>query len=128
MRLNGLPHIRPPTPPPEIHLGKWRDSIARLRAADFKIIAPTHFGLYDKTKHLNTLAQNIDTIENWTAREMAHAPTPEQFRQRFRLLLDDLARANGCDPADVAGYGDAAGADMSADGVYRYWKKFRAEG
>lgn len=127
VRLKPLAHVRPPTPPPEIDFGKWRASIARLRAARFEFIAPTHFGIYpDAPRHWDALARAIDAIETWTAVEMTHAPTREQFRAAFGRLLDELARADGYSPADVARYGDAAGADMSADGVYRYWTQLRA--
>jgi glyoxylase-like metal-dependent hydrolase (beta-lactamase superfamily II) len=127
VRVGGLGHVRPPTPPPEIHFEKWRASIARLRAAKPSRIAPTHFGVYaDVPWHLDALERGLDAIENWTAQEMAGAPTPELFRAHYAALLAQLARADGYDAAQAAAYGDAAGSDMSADGVYRYWKKFRA--
>jgi len=127
VRVGGLGHVRPPTPPPEIHFGKWRASVERLRQADFQILAPTHFGLYaDKTRHLDALARTLDAIENWAEQEMRAAPTPEQFRARFADLIKELARADGYSVSELGAYNVAAGAAMSADGVYRYWKKFRA--
>ncbi|MBI4674716.1 MAG: MBL fold metallo-hydrolase [Chloroflexi bacterium] len=127
VRVGGLTHVRPPTPPPEIHFEKWRASIARLRQAAFQIIAPTHFGLHaDKTRHLDALASNLGAIENWMVQEMRDPPTPEVFRAHFAALMAELARADGYSLSEVSVYGDAAGTDMSADGVYRYWKKFRA--
>jgi glyoxylase-like metal-dependent hydrolase (beta-lactamase superfamily II) len=47
IRLPGPPFLRLPTPPPEFHIESWRQSIAKLKAADFSFIAPTHFGIYD---------------------------------------------------------------------------------
>lgn len=127
VRVEGLAHVRPPTPPPEIHFEKWRASIARLRAAKPNLIAPTHFGVYANVpQHLDALERGLDAIEKWTAQEMSAAPTPELFRVHYARLLAQLALADGYTAAQVAAYGDAAGSDMSADGVYRYWKKFRA--
>jgi glyoxylase-like metal-dependent hydrolase (beta-lactamase superfamily II) len=127
VRVGGLNHVRPPTPPPELDLEKWRASIQRLRDAKFRFIAPTHFGMYDdKDAHLDMLVRTLDKLEAWLVREMEHAPTQEQFRADFAALLEQLSRAEGYTRAQVAAYGDAAGSDMSADGVYRYWKKFRA--
>lgn len=125
VRVGGIKHVRPPTPPPELHFEKWRASLARLRAVDFKYIAPTHFGMYDdKDAHLDTLERNLDAMQSWLDIEMQTAPSPEAFRNDFAALLDALARADGYSHTQVASYGDAAGSDMSADGVYRYWKKY----
>ncbi len=127
VRVGGINHVRPPTPPPEFNLEKWRAGIQRLRETSFQYIAPTHFGIHaDKDAHLDMLERNLDAIDKWLAHEMQYAPTQEIFRADFGVLLDDLARADGYAPEQVEAFGDAAGSDMSADGVYRYWKKHRA--
>jgi glyoxylase-like metal-dependent hydrolase (beta-lactamase superfamily II) len=126
VRVSGLRHVRPPTPPPEVHFDLWRASIKRLRATNAKNIAPTHFGIYpDMSWQLDALERSLDAIEAWTAREMQADPSPELFRVHFARFLDAQARADGYDPAQAALYGDAAGADMTADGVYRFWKKYK---
>lgn len=127
VRIRGSAHIRPPTPPPEIHLGKWRASIARLRAENLKWIAPTHFGLADDARwHLDKLEHTLDHIEEWTAQSMSAAPTHQEFRAQYVALLNELARADEHDAARLLTYDDAAGGGALADGVYRYWQKFRA--
>lgn len=127
VRLAGIRHIRLPTPPPEVHFEKWRASLERLRRADFKFIAPGHFGLYaDKDWHLAQVARAIDQTEAWTTREMASDPAPEVFRARFADLQRQLVHADGLDNSVFDHYELTAGTGMSADGVYRYWKKFRA--
>jgi glyoxylase-like metal-dependent hydrolase (beta-lactamase superfamily II) len=126
VRVNGRTHIRPPTPPPEIHFEKWRASIQRLREAGVKRMAPTHFGLYDDAQwHLDKLERTLDHIQEWTANEMAAAPTQEQFREKYVVLLNDLAAADGYDTLQIEQYNNAAGGGALADGVYRYWKKYR---
>ncbi len=127
VRVGGLKHTRLPTPPPEFHLEKWRASVARLRAANFKFIAPAHFGLYDDpATQLDQLARNLDALETWLQAEMPNAPTTETFRADFAALFETLARADGYTRAQTAVFEAAAGSAMSADGVYRYWKKYRA--
>ena len=44
VRFPGLPHVRVPTPPPEIDLPAWRRSLARLRELHPDRLLPTHFG------------------------------------------------------------------------------------
>ncbi len=127
VRIHGFGHVRPPTPPPEVNFEKWRASIERMRGTHSKWIAPTHFGLYENAgAHLDTLERSLDAIETWTAQEMAHAPTPELFRAHYAQLLDALARADGEDANAAARYADAASPSITADGVYRWWKKYRA--
>lgn len=127
VRVNRGTHIRPPTPPPEIHLGKWRASVERLRQEKLQIIAPTHFGMYeDAAWHLEKMARTLDAIEAWTARAMTAAPTQKEFRQSYRAFLNELARADGAAAKELLQYDDAAGGDALADGVYRYWQKDRA--
>lgn len=126
VRVSRLKHVRLPTPPPEIHLGKWRMSIQRLRDANAKFIAPTHYGIYDDVPwHLDALERALDDMEGWAGTEMQTAPTQEQFRTNFAAFLDARARADGYDPLHATAFGDAAGAVMTADGLYRYWKKYR---
>lgn len=128
VRVNGLAHVRAPTPPPEIHFEKWRTSIARLRAHQLSWIAPTHFGMYaDVSWHLDQLERFLDDMDAWLPQAMAQEPTPELFRAHFAAFLDERARADGYDAKQAAAYGEAAGSNMSADGVYRYWKKYRVQ-
>ena len=127
VRVGGLKHVRPPTPPPEFHFEKWQRSIQRLRAENFRYIAPTHFGMYDdKDAHLDALTRNLDAIRAWLETEMQNAPTQETFRADYAALMDSLANADRYTRETVDAYSDAAGSDMSADGVYRYWKKSHA--
>lgn len=127
VRVNGLAHVRAPTPPPEIHFEKWHVSIARLRRLKFKWLAPTHFGMYgDVEWHLDRLERALDEMDAWLKQAMADAPPVELFRTRFAAFLDEQARADGYDSGQAAAYGEAAGSNMSADGVYRYWNKYRA--
>lgn len=127
VRLNGLMHIRPPTPPPEINFDKWRASLARLRSIEIEQLAPTHYGLYpDVAWHLDELEHNINLLQEWTEQELAIDPDAATYRTRFTSFLQDLAESDGYTTAQVQSYNDAAGSGMSADGVYRYWKKSRA--
>ncbi len=127
VRTGGLQHVRLPTPPPEVHFEKWRASVARLRAADFQFIAPTHFGMYAKDAHLDLLERTLDALLQWLETEIKTAPSQEIFRRDFDALLDELARADGYTRAQIRILEAAGGASvMSADGVYRYWQKYRA--
>src|ERR1700690_4335969 len=46
VRIPGYQYLRIPMPPPELHFGKWRESIAIIKKQKFSRIAPTHFGIF----------------------------------------------------------------------------------
>jgi glyoxylase-like metal-dependent hydrolase (beta-lactamase superfamily II) len=47
VRIPGYPYLRAPMPPPELHFGRWRESLVRLRSLKFSRIAPLTWDLED---------------------------------------------------------------------------------
>lgn len=126
VRIPGFPYLRAPMPPPELHFGKWRASIQRLQALKFKRIAPTHFGIYDDAAwHLQSLQRNLDAAENWLEGVMPKNPSIEELREEFTRWMDTQAREEALSADVVESFQLANPLGMSADGLARYWKKFR---
>ena len=127
VRIPGFPYMRAPMPPPELHFGKWRESIARLRALKFKKIAPTHFGIYDDVDwHLSELQKNLDDAERWLEDVMPGNPEIDSLRAQFETWMDEQARAQNLSPDVFQAYTLANPLGMSVDGMTRYWKKSRS--
>lgn len=123
-----FPHryIRLPMPPPEFHLEKWRQSVARLREVSFRRIAPTHFGIFDDPEwHLQALDESLNAVESWLERVMPTDPPIEELRQQFVEWMGEQERALGLAAEVVNTYQIANPPGMSADGLMRYWKKYR---
>lgn len=126
IRLGGLPHLRIPMPPPELHLGKWRESLEKLRAIKFSRIAPTHFGIYnDAAWHLKALEQAIDEAEAWIEHTMPTNLSLEELRKSFIEWSEQLSQDQRLDPLQQQLHEAANPSFMSADGIYRYWHKVR---
>ncbi|MCC6259643.1 MAG: MBL fold metallo-hydrolase [Anaerolineales bacterium] len=126
VRIPGFPYLRAPMPPPELHFGKWRASIQRLQALKFKRIAPTHFGIYDDAAwHLQSLQKNLDAAENWLEGVMPKNPSIEELREEFTRWMETQAREEALSADVVESFQLANPLGMSADGLARYWKKFR---
>jgi glyoxylase-like metal-dependent hydrolase (beta-lactamase superfamily II) len=126
IRLGGIPHLRIPMPPPELHLEKWQESLARLRKIKFTRIAPTHFGIYqDAEWHLNALERTLNETEEWIDRVMPFNPSLDELRKTFIEWTEMLAREQGLDPTQVRLHEAANPSFMSADGIQRYWHKIR---
>jgi glyoxylase-like metal-dependent hydrolase (beta-lactamase superfamily II) len=126
VRLRGRRHLSLPMPPPEFHLEKWVNSIKRLREEHFSFIAPTHFDIYDDPAwHLDALDRALEEAETWLEEIMPTNPPIDELRVRIteweHQRLDSSGLDNGHESAQYA----ANPPFMSADGVHRYWQKYR---
>lgn len=127
VRIPGFQYLRAPMPPPELHFGKWRESLARLRAMKFKRIAPTHFGIYDDVDwHLNSLDETLASMERWLEQVMAREPSIEELRAEFTAYMEEESREKNLSMEVVRAYSLSNPVGMSADGLMRYWRKVRA--
>jgi len=128
VRILGFPYMRIPMPPPELHLEKWRESVKHLRQEKFNRIAPTHFGIFDDPDwQLNELEKNLDAVSRWLDEVMPADPPIEDLRQMFSDWMDAQARESGLSEMVTKVYEVANPVGMSADGLHRYWRKFRQE-
>lgn len=130
VRLLGSTFVRPPTPPPDLSLEDWSDSIARLDALDLETMYLPHFGPAGGVReHLLALRRNLASWGELMVRGMRAGKDDE-------ALARDLAAAS--DPALLAS-SDFAAADlldryelatnylMSAQGYVRYYRKRHPE-
>jgi glyoxylase-like metal-dependent hydrolase (beta-lactamase superfamily II) len=126
VRIPGYAYLRVPMPPPELHFGKWRDSLARLSKQRFTRIAPTHFGIYEDPEwQLREVERGLEMTERWLEEVMPADPPIEALRQRFIEWMNEQGQQEGLSADVVRAYELANPLGMSADGLQRYWKKFR---
>jgi len=127
VRIPGFPYLRVPMPPPELNLERWRESIKKLQKLNFARIAPTHFGIFDNPEwQLNEMLRGLDNASSWLEDVMSDAPSIEELRDMFTDFIENQGRAAGLSQAVIQSYRLANPIGMSADGLYRYWKKFQA--
>ena len=127
VRIPGYPYMRAPMPPPELHFERWLESIAKLRKEKLNHIAPTHFGIYDDVEwHLNELERNLVATRKWLEEIMPAAPSVEELRAKLEAWMDEQSREQNLSEDVVQSYVLANPIGMSADGLMRYWKKFRS--
>jgi glyoxylase-like metal-dependent hydrolase (beta-lactamase superfamily II) len=126
VRIPGYQYLRAPMPPPELHFGKWRESITRLRSLNFSRIAPTHFGIFDDADwQLTELQKNLDETEKWLEEVMPANPPVEELRAKFETWMGQQSRAQNLSDETIHAYNLANPLAMGADGMMRYWKKVR---
>jgi glyoxylase-like metal-dependent hydrolase (beta-lactamase superfamily II) len=126
VRIPGYPYLRAPMPPPELHFGKWHESLARLHELKLRRIAPTHFGIFeDPNWQLNQLEEELTATEKWLEEIMSSNPAVEELREKFSAWMQTQSDAQNLSDDVVSAYALANPLGMSADGLLRYWKKIR---
>jgi glyoxylase-like metal-dependent hydrolase (beta-lactamase superfamily II) len=104
----------PPTPPPDIDLEAWHESIERIAGWRPRRLAITHFGGYeDVDAQLAELSERLDAWAGF-AREQDH----DAFIAGVR---DEIGQ--GSEPDAPAAYEQAAAPDQLFQGLKRYWRK-----
>lgn len=127
VRIPGYVYLRAPMPPPELHFGRWRESIARLKSLKFQRIAPTHFGIFDDAAwQLDEMDKTLAEVEQWLEIVMGNDPSIDELREAFTLWMQEQGQLKNLSEDVVRAYALANPVAMSADGLMRYWKKFRS--
>lgn len=125
IRLMEAQTTRAPTPPPDINLEVWRESIAKLRQLDSRTLHVAHFGAYANTPEhweglLSTMSLDAERVREPLAAGKDFEWISAQFTEQ---LLAELAEQN---PDLPALYEFACPPWMSVQGLMRYWKRKEA--
>ena len=106
--------VIPPTPPPDIDLEAWHESIGRIQSWRPERIATTHFEAYDDVEHhLEELSSRLDDWARW-----AREDDRDAFISDVESYLHDAVEAEL-----VPAYLQAAPPDQLFAGLDRYWRK-----
>jgi glyoxylase-like metal-dependent hydrolase (beta-lactamase superfamily II) len=104
----------PPTPPPDIDVEAWHESIALIRSWRPERLAMTHFGdSEDVSAQLDELDARLD---EWS--ELARAADRDTF---ITTIREQIERDGS--PEQAATYQQAAPAEQLYAGYERYWRK-----
>jgi glyoxylase-like metal-dependent hydrolase (beta-lactamase superfamily II) len=126
IRLNPRRFLSLPMPPPDLNIEKWRASIKYIQKYAPARIVPTHYGVYsDAGWHLQAVLDGLDEVETWIQEKLPGNPTLEELRQQFIEFEQALAQKYNVEKSFVENQQIANPSFMSADGIFRYWNKFR---
>jgi glyoxylase-like metal-dependent hydrolase (beta-lactamase superfamily II) len=107
--------VLPPTPPPDVDVERWLESIEVVAAWGPGALCPTHAGRFDDVeRHLDELRERL----------RAHQQAAGRGRDAFMDLLRS-SLAGACPPGIVARFEQAAMPDHQWLGLERYWRKRR---
>ena len=121
VRLPGQSYVKPPTPPPEIDIEAWKESIEAIRKLAPKVLYPTHFGSYeDVERHLSELEQRLQEWLLFIEESMDEERSREEIIEEFSAMGDEELLQEGGDPEKSERYDLAANYEMLVDGLMRY--------
>jgi len=125
MRARNGPVI-PPTPPPDINLELWYESIEKINKINPKMIYPTHFGGYeDVGSHLNYLAEYLDKLSECVGQLIKEDKNEEEITAGYKEYYQSLFGSTDSDIITFDCYEAADPHWMNLGGLTRYWRKFR---
>jgi len=104
----------PPTPPPDIDVELWHQSIEQIRRWRPERLAMTHFGHSDQAE--DQLAQVDARLDSWST--LARDGGRDEF---VRQVLEEIRRDGR--PEQAASYQQAAPVEQLYAGYERYWRK-----
>jgi glyoxylase-like metal-dependent hydrolase (beta-lactamase superfamily II) len=123
VRLPPTGFIVPPTPPPDIDLEAWSDSVRRIAAWGAGTIFVTHFGPFAPVgAHLTEMVAQLEVTSALAKASLARPGTDEARESWFAdEIRRDLRRRMS--EADAHAYEVAGRFDLSWRGLARYWRK-----
>jgi glyoxylase-like metal-dependent hydrolase (beta-lactamase superfamily II) len=119
VRIAPVDHTLIPTPPPDIDVEAWLDSIAQVESWSPQTIAVTHFGAHEDAAA--TLDAARTELRRWA--EVARAGDETEFERRFHAHLRDHVR----DERVLASMEQASDPRLEYAGLARYWRKLGNE-
>ena len=121
VRLPGQSYVKPPTPPPEIDIEAWKQSIEAIRKLAPETLYPTHFGSYQDTeRHLSELEQRLQEWLLFIEERIDEGLSREDIVEEFSAMGDEELLQEGGSPEKSERYQLAANYEMLVDGLMRY--------
>jgi glyoxylase-like metal-dependent hydrolase (beta-lactamase superfamily II) len=123
VRLRAQGIVLPPTPPPDIDLEAWNDSLSRIESWRAETLFITHFGPHAPVRpHLSELADHLTLARDLVKASLEQEGTDESREAWFADQIRTLLRAR-MSADDARAYEVAGRFDLSWRGLARYWRK-----
>ena len=126
LRFTSQVFTLPPTPPPDVDLEAWRESIAKLRAWKPETVFITHFGAYGGvSEHLDHLERSLADVAAMAKRAIDSDASDEAKYEQFRADVLAYARP-ALTETETAALERVGPLEFNWRGLVRYWRKRQA--
>ena len=125
VRFPSLPHVRVPTPPPEIDLPAWQRSLARLLELRPDRLLPTHFGPIevDTHTHLQEVEEQLAAAAAFVRVRWQEGQATQAIIDAFKPWIAERALADGVDAEVAARFEIIVPSEMCVQGLVRSYQK-----
>jgi len=121
--LPGSAFVLPPTPPPDIDIELWRDSLSAIAGWRPDTLFLTHFGPSESpAQHLAELVDHLDWTAALVRESLARDGDDSDHQAWFAGLVGRRLRERLSDE-EARSYEVAARFDLNWRGLARYWRK-----
>ena len=123
IRIGRSRFVRPPTPPPDIDLEAWVESITRIRAWAPETLFVTHFGPFQPVaEHLDEFEKTLHAMAELARQSLETGNSDDQRFEHFREAFERFIRGQ-ISENEAAAYGRVEDMAFSWQGLARYWRK-----
>jgi glyoxylase-like metal-dependent hydrolase (beta-lactamase superfamily II) len=123
IRIQSGGFIVPPTPPPDIDLELWRESLHRIEEWRPETLFATHFGPHaPAAPHLTEVVANLELTASLVKASLARPGDDDDREQWFTEELRRELRRRMSE-AEAQAYEVAGRFDLNWRGLARYWRK-----
>jgi glyoxylase-like metal-dependent hydrolase (beta-lactamase superfamily II) len=128
VKLQRVDYVRPPTPPPDLDLEAWSDSINLVKSLRPDVLYIGHFGAVTNiSEHFERLREKLYTWGDFVLSAMRDGKDEAEI---ISMLIEhtkpELLRA-AHDPHALERYEIATNYPMTVQGYMRYWRKKHPE-
>jgi glyoxylase-like metal-dependent hydrolase (beta-lactamase superfamily II) len=123
LRFTSKVFTLPPTPPPDIDLEAWRDSLARIRDWKPETVFITHFGPYaGAAAHLDHIETSLRDVADMARRAIHTDASDEAKYEQFKEDVFAYVRGS-VDEQEMRPLEFVGPLEFNWRGLVRYWRK-----
>ncbi len=124
IRLKGINYVRPSTPPPDLDLEAWSESIDLMKRLHPSVLYIGHFGVVrNPAQHLDQLREKLFAWGDYVLRAMLEGQEEAEIAGKlFAQLQPELLEA-AIDPSLLERKDITTNYPMVVRGYMRYWRK-----
>ena len=128
VRLQGVDYVRPPTPPPDIDIEAWSESMDTIKKLRPDVLYLGHFGAtHNATQHLERLREQLLSWGNYVLEAMRDGKEEQEILALLIAQTEPELQRVTDDPNAVKRYEIATNYAMTVQGYMRYWRKRHPE-
>ncbi len=123
VRLPGVDYVRPPTPPPDLDIETWSESIDKIKRLRPDVLYLAHFGpTKNPAYHLERLRKKLYSLGDFVLNAMRSGQDEAEIIAMLRASTELELQRITSDPHSLNRYEIATSSQMTVQGYMRYWK------